>query len=104
MVEKLKRELTENGSLVFTGALFLLGIILGLVSYINTLETDALSKRIDTLSARVDRGEQSSGTIVERMRSVEDAAQHLAGDLSRIGKNIDSLNDKLDRLLSLPRR
>lgn len=104
MVEKLQRELTENGSLVFTGALFLLGIILGLVSYINSYETEVLGKRIDALSARVDRGEQSSGAIVERMRSVEDAAQHLGRDLDRIGKNIDSLNDKLDRLLSLPRR
>jgi len=99
MVERLKREVAEYGSFLFAGVVALLNVILGLILYIYSHETSALGDRIDSIEIKLERFEQARDESSRRLQSVEDASAHINRDLDRIGKNIESLNDKLDRII-----
>jgi chaperonin cofactor prefoldin len=99
MVERFKREVSEHGDLLLKGIFALLNLVFGMVTYEYSRVTGEIRESVEKLEARVDRIDQARGESAERLRSVEDATTHLNRDLDRIGKSIDSLNDKLDRVI-----
>lgn len=99
MVERFKREVSQHGDLLVKGVFALLNLVFGMVTYEYTRVTGEIREGVAKLEARIDRIDQARGENAERLRSVEDANTHLNRDLDRIGRSIDALNEKIDRVI-----
>lgn len=99
MVERFKREVEEHGTLLVSGFSALGSIVLGLVTYVYTHETDAIKESLKGFDTRVVRVEQTIAERGERFRALEDSSTHTSRDLDRISHEIETLNLKLDRIL-----